>query len=364
MGKHPAPEKKFSLRNLRAKFKSAQSQVEDAVHGVDATFGAANAGVDKLGKLSSQFSNVTSTPFPNYSVPSSPQSLPSLPALPYANSWSPASGSPYSSNFPSPGFEKVLPFVPPVPPIPQIRVTDIVDSFPATPPAIPYTPPSVDDGQSSVYLPWDSNQTTEDSGSGNASSPDNYIQDTSTQETTTQDGSTDETSAQDTSSGQEEDKPEEKEPKANERPERGTYPYVFTFCSDYDSHSLGVAHPPELIAEQKPIEVAALDHHAEVADASTMVHNMKIGINDLPLEIPKLVGVLDDIARIHPSISGMCSTLICRGGLASDQPCAIFSVVVLAFKAAYNMERARRENDKRILLLYSAMKDMLAVLVQ
>ena len=39
-------------------------------------------------------------------------------------------------------------------------------------------------------------------------------------------------------------------------------------------------------------------------------------------------------------------------------------VVVLAFKAAYNMERTRRDNDKRITLLYVAMKDMLAALVQ
>jgi hypothetical protein len=40
------------------------------------------------------------------------------------------------------------------------------------------------------------------------------------------------------------------------------------------------------------------------------------------------------------------------------------TVVVLAFKAAYNMERTRRENDKRILLLYVAMKDMLTALLQ
>ena len=39
-------------------------------------------------------------------------------------------------------------------------------------------------------------------------------------------------------------------------------------------------------------------------------------------------------------------------------------VVVLAFKAAYNMERTRRENDKRISLLFSAMMDMLSVLIQ
>lgn len=38
--------------------------------------------------------------------------------------------------------------------------------------------------------------------------------------------------------------------------------------------------------------------------------------------------------------------------------------MILAFKAAYNMEKTRRENDKRILMLYVAMKDMLSVLIQ
>ena len=39
-------------------------------------------------------------------------------------------------------------------------------------------------------------------------------------------------------------------------------------------------------------------------------------------------------------------------------------VVVLAFKAAYNMEKTRRDNDKRISLLYVAMRDMLMVVVE
>ncbi|KAI0090196.1 hypothetical protein BDY19DRAFT_887919 [Irpex rosettiformis] len=69
---------------------------------------------------------------------------------------------------------------------------------------------------------------------------------------------------------------------------------------------------------------------------------MKGNMNDLPVEIPGLLNALDEIAKIHFSIS----------------------IVVLAFKAAYNMERTRRDNDKRITLLYVAMKDMLAALVQ
>lgn len=44
--------------------------------------------------------------------------------------------------------------------------------------------------------------------------------------------------------------------------------------------------------------------HIDVLDASAMVLNMKRGINDLPTEIPSLLNVLDNVARIHPSISG------------------------------------------------------------
>ena len=53
-----------------------------------------------------------------------------------------------------------------------------------------------------------------------------------------------------------------------------------------------------------------IERHVEVLDASAMVYNMKSGINDLPLEIPRLVGILDDIARIHPSISSAYHALI------------------------------------------------------
>lgn len=40
------------------------------------------------------------------------------------------------------------------------------------------------------------------------------------------------------------------------------------------------------------------------------------------------------------------------------------SAPILAFKAVYSMERISRENDKRIISLYVAMKDMIAVIVQ
>ncbi|KAJ3537236.1 hypothetical protein NM688_g6718 [Phlebia brevispora] len=82
--------------------------------------------------------------------------------------------------------------------------------------------------------------------------------------------------------------------------------------------------------------------HHDMQDMSATVHKMKYSINDLPGEIPKLIHVLDDIARIHVTIH----------------------VVVIAFKAAYYMEKTRRDNDRRISMLFASMKDMLSVLVQ
>ena len=41
-----------------------------------------------------------------------------------------------------------------------------------------------------------------------------------------------------------------------------------------------------------------------------------------------------------------------------------FVVAVLAFKAAYNMVRTKRDNDKRVLVIFEAMHDMFVALLQ
>ena len=42
----------------------------------------------------------------------------------------------------------------------------------------------------------------------------------------------------------------------------------------------------------------------------------------------------------------------------------VCTVIVLAFKAAYTMEKTRRQNDKRVIAVYVSMKDMIGMLVQ
>ncbi|KAJ3543517.1 hypothetical protein NM688_g5844 [Phlebia brevispora] len=81
---------------------------------------------------------------------------------------------------------------------------------------------------------------------------------------------------------------------------------------------------------------------ATAFEASGAVQALKSGINSLMEDIPWLMKTLDEVGKVHPFIQ----------------------VAVLAFKAAYTMEMTRRNNDKRITTLYVSMKDMIAVLVQ
>ncbi|CAL1709515.1 unnamed protein product [Somion occarium] len=77
-------------------------------------------------------------------------------------------------------------------------------------------------------------------------------------------------------------------------------------------------------------------------ESSGAMKAIEAGLNSFMEDIPWLMKGLDEVARIHP----------------------VVTVAVLAFKAVYNMELTRRENDKRIRALYIEMKDMMAVLIQ
>ncbi|GJE98690.1 hypothetical protein PsYK624_149250 [Phanerochaete sordida] len=78
------------------------------------------------------------------------------------------------------------------------------------------------------------------------------------------------------------------------------------------------------------------------ADTSAAVQMLKTGITTFMDDYHWFMKALDDVAKIHPFVA----------------------VPILAFKAVYSMERTRQENDKRIIALYVAMKDMIRVLVQ
>lgn len=89
------------------------------------------------------------------------------------------------------------------------------------------------------------------------------------------------------------------------------------------------------------------------------VESLKSSISSFMHDIHWLMRILDDVAKIHPFVAGMYT---------SDRYVKILAdawvAPILAFKAVYSMERTRQENDKRIISLYVAMKDMIAVLVE
>ncbi|KAF8178104.1 hypothetical protein K438DRAFT_1978069 [Mycena galopus ATCC 62051] len=82
-----------------------------------------------------------------------------------------------------------------------------------------------------------------------------------------------------------------------------------------------------------------------VQTALTVVGGMEIienGFNSFMDGMPVLMNALDEVAKIHPFIA----------------------VAVMAFKAVWVLEQARRDNDKKILALHMEMKDMMGVLTQ
>ncbi|EKM56765.1 uncharacterized protein PHACADRAFT_172445 [Phanerochaete carnosa HHB-10118-sp] len=79
-----------------------------------------------------------------------------------------------------------------------------------------------------------------------------------------------------------------------------------------------------------------------ISDTTAAVQMLQKGIKTFMDDYHWFMKALDEVAKIHPFVAA----------------------AILAFKAVYSMERTRQENDKRIIALYVAMKDMIRVLVQ
>ncbi|GJE85149.1 hypothetical protein PsYK624_012270 [Phanerochaete sordida] len=73
-----------------------------------------------------------------------------------------------------------------------------------------------------------------------------------------------------------------------------------------------------------------------------------------------LTNALEDLARIHPVVSSNVPSTVAADASSDMRNLA---VVVLAFKTALKFEMARRENDRRVLLVRTKMNDMLSVLL-
>jgi ABC-type uncharacterized transport system permease subunit len=88
--------------------------------------------------------------------------------------------------------------------------------------------------------------------------------------------------------------------------------------------------------------VDALVNAPQIADA------IEKGVNTFMEAVPALMKVLDEVAKVHPFISGMCESV-----LGACAPIDDLLVAVLAFKAVYTLEVKRRSNDKRVIALYA-----------
>lgn len=82
----------------------------------------------------------------------------------------------------------------------------------------------------------------------------------------------------------------------------------------------------------------------QVADA------IQKGVSTFMETVPSLMRALDEVAKIHPFISGELRLFNERIKVyvTGRSP-----VAVLAFKAVYTLEVKRRENDRRVLALYT-----------
>ena len=84
-------------------------------------------------------------------------------------------------------------------------------------------------------------------------------------------------------------------------------------------------------------------------DTPQIAETIQTGVNTFMEAVPSLMKALDEVAKIHPFISGVfCLRQAC--GTHDDNGSRV--VAVLAFKAVYTLETKRRENDKRVLALY------------
>ena len=98
--------------------------------------------------------------------------------------------------------------------------------------------------------------------------------------------------------------------------------------------------------QQAVVDTLAVPAKALI-DAPRIADTIEKGINAFTEAVPVLMKALDEVAKVHPFISGMNKSPSDTRTLIDDLP-----VAVLAFKAVYTLELKRRSNDKRVIALY------------
>ncbi len=91
------------------------------------------------------------------------------------------------------------------------------------------------------------------------------------------------------------------------------------------------------------------------SDAMQLVRE---GVNTLIDSLPGLVKALDEVAKLHPFI-GSESIVQCVLHVLTST-----AVAVSAFRVVVELDIKRRDNDKKIGVLFAEMKDMMEALLQ
>ena len=102
-------------------------------------------------------------------------------------------------------------------------------------------------------------------------------------------------------------------------------------------------------------DIVSSDSESEISQ------KIERGIQTFAENIPWLMKGLDEVAKIHPVVTGMFQESSSKPRI--NDGCNS-SAVVLAFKAVYYLESTRHDNDRRVTSLYVEMKDMMMVIVQ
>lgn len=86
-------------------------------------------------------------------------------------------------------------------------------------------------------------------------------------------------------------------------------------------------------------------------DTPQIAEAIQKGVNTFLETVPPLMKALDEVAKTHTFISGTGSFFAVNAEIPNgDFP---RQVTVIAFRAAYTLEKKRRENDKRVLAIYN-----------
>jgi len=103
-----------------------------------------------------------------------------------------------------------------------------------------------------------------------------------------------------------------------------------------------------LLDERQAIVNALTVPVGALANAPQIASAIEKGVNTFMQSVPVLIKALDEVAKVHPFISGMSES-----ALSTRAPIDGSLVAVLAFKTVYTLEVKLRSNDKRAIALYA-----------